>query len=36
MQIQIGAHRIVIEDDVLFAYVSGPWLLAEMTEFLGL
>ena len=36
MQIQIGAHRIVIEDDVLLAYVSGPWLLAEMTEFLGL
>ncbi len=36
MQIQIGAHRIVIEDDVLLAYVSGPWLLAQLTEFLGL
>ncbi len=36
MQIQIGAHRIAIEDDVLLAYVNGPWLLAEIKEFLGL
>ncbi len=36
MQIQIGAHRILIEEDVLLAYVSGPWLLPEMKEFLGL
>ena len=36
MQIQIGAHRTLVEDDVLLTYVSGPLVLAELTELLGL
>ncbi len=27
---------VMVEDDVLLAYVNGPWLLAELTEFLSL
>lgn len=34
MESKIGPHRIVSEEDVLLAYVSGPWLLAEMKQFL--
>ncbi len=36
METRIGPHRITIEEDVITAYVSGPWLLAEITEFLQL
>lgn len=36
METRIGPHRITVEDDVLTAYVSGPWLLPEITEFLRL
>ena len=36
MEIRIGAHRVAIEEDVLVAYVDGPWLLPEMVEFLAL
>lgn len=36
MELRIGTHRIAVEEDVLTAYVSGPWLLPEMVEFLAL
>ena len=36
METRIGPHRITIEQDVITAYVSGPWLLPEITEFLQL
>lgn len=36
MKVQIGAHSIVIEDDVLFAHVNNPWQLDEMRQFLAL
>ena len=36
MKIRIGAHSVTIEEDVLIAYVSGPWLLPDMVEFLKL
>jgi hypothetical protein len=34
METLIGPHRIILEEDVLFAYVSGPWLLDELKQFL--
>lgn len=36
METRIGPHRITVQDDVLTAYVSNPWQLGEMTEFLEL
>lgn len=36
METRIGPHRITVEEDVVTAYVSSSWLLAEITEFLQL
>lgn len=36
MEVAIGKHRIVVEEDVVTAYVSGPWHLEEIQRFLAL
>ena len=36
METRIGPHRITVEEDLIIAYVSGPWLLPDITEFLSL
>lgn len=36
MELIIGPHRIVAEQDVLFAYTNGPWRIEEMRRFLTL
>lgn len=36
MELSIGPHRIVVEQDVLTAYVSAPWRLEEIQRFLAL
>jgi hypothetical protein len=36
MELVIGQHRIVVEQDVLIAYANAPWRLEEMKQFLTL
>lgn len=35
MKVQIGAHSIVSDNDILVAHVTGPMMLDQMKEFLA-
>lgn len=36
MELIIGQHRIVVEQDVLIAHANAPWRIEEMKQFLAL
>lgn len=36
MEIVIDPHRIVVEQDLVFAYAHGPWRITEMRKLLSL